>query len=160
MKIDRLLIVRLGSLGDVVHALPAVTLLREAFPAAEIHWAIEERWKELVGGRDAMGRPLVNALHHLNTRAWRRALLSDETWREVLIRFRTLRQVHFDAAIDFQGLLKSAVVAAMSGARVRYGFDKPREQVATLFYTRRITASAAHIVDQNIELASALATNV
>jgi heptosyltransferase-1 len=157
MKIERLLIVRLGSLGDVIHAIPAVVLLRQAFPAAEIHWAIEERWKELIEGRDAGERPLVDILHFVNTRTWRRALLSDETWREVFTSVSRLRQVRFDAAVDFQGLLKSAIVATASGARTRYGFDKPREQVAALFYTRRIRPSTAHVVDQNIELARLLA---
>jgi len=160
MKLDRLLIVRLGSLGDVVHALPAVNLLRQAFPASEIHWAIEERWSELVQGCDGDGRPIVDFLHYINTRAWRGALLSDETWREFLGRFRELRTVAFDAAIDFQGLLKSAIVAAASGAGLRFGFDKQRERVAALFYTRRIVGDATHIVDQNLELARAAAPDV
>jgi len=160
MKIDRLLVVRLGSMGDVIHALPAVNLLRQAFPAAELHWAIEERWSELVRGSGPHGQPLVNALHYVNTRAWRKALLSDETWREVLACLQRLRVPKFCAAVDFQGLIKSAMVTAASGARVRYGFDHPRERVAAVFYTRRITATATHVVDQYLELATALAPGI
>jgi len=160
MKIDRLLVVRLGSMGDVIHALPAVNLLRQAFPAAELHWAIEERWSELLRGNDSLGRPPVDVLHYVNTRAWRKAPLSDETWREILVRFQGMRAAHFDAAVDFQGLLKSAIVTAASGAHVRYGFDDPRERVAAMFYTRRIVRTAKHIVEQNLQLASALAPDV
>ncbi|MBV9607982.1 MAG: lipopolysaccharide heptosyltransferase I [Acidobacteria bacterium] len=157
MTVDRLLIVRLGSLGDVVHTLPAVNLLRRALPTAEIHWAIEERWSELVKGCGESGRPLVDTLHFINTREWRRALLSHETWREVIVRFRELRAARFDAAIDFQGLLKSAMVAARSGAKVRYGFEQPRERIAALLYSHRVPITARHIVDRNLALARAVA---
>jgi heptosyltransferase I len=157
MQIDRLLIVRLGSLGDVVHAIPAVKLLRRAFPAAQLHWAIEERWSELVRGTECSRRPLLDGVHFINTRVWRKAPVSDGTWREVLDRFRVLRAVHFDAAVDFQGLVKSAVVTAISGARIRYGFERPREALANLFYTRTVEVTATHVVDQNIELARVIA---
>src|SRR5512146_1372478 len=80
---ERLLIVRLGSMGDVIHALPAATLLRRAFPPATLGWMIEERWAELLcapatprlGPRSA-GRPLVDAVHAVDTLGWRSAPFS------------------------------------------------------------------------------------
>src|SRR5512146_2503276 len=89
--LERLLIVRLGSMGDVIHTLPAATLLRRAFPQATLGWVIEERWAELLCapavprmGQRSAGRPLVDAVHAVNTLAWRSAPLSEETWKEIL----------------------------------------------------------------------------
>src|SRR5205085_2956750 len=86
-EMTRILIVRLGAMGDVVHALPAVAALRAELPSTHIGWAIEERWAELLCGSETCeargpAMPLVDALHFVNTRAWRAAPLSDETWRE------------------------------------------------------------------------------
>ena len=118
---ERLLILRLGSMGDVVHALPAVHLLRRALPHVSLGWAIEERWSELVVARSTAptSTPLVDALHYINARAWRYALLSDETWREIIGEMLDLRAVRYDAVVDFQGLWKSAALAAWSGAPLR-----------------------------------------
>jgi heptosyltransferase-1 len=156
---ERLLILRLGSMGDVVHALPAVHLLRRALPHVSLGWAIEERWSELVVARSTAptSTPLVDALHYINARAWRYALLSDETWREIIGEMLDLRAVRYDAVVDFQGLWKSAALAAWSGAPLRYGFDRPRERPAGLFYNRRVIAETPHVVEQNMELALALA---
>src|SRR5579864_3512162 len=89
LGIERLLIVRLGSMGDVIHALPAATLLRRAFPTATLGWMIEERWAELLCARGTPrvglrcpSRPLLDAVHAVNTLAWRMAPFSDETWKE------------------------------------------------------------------------------
>src|SRR6478672_9652933 len=85
----RVLIVRLGAMGDVLHSMPAVAALRAAYPDAYIGWAIERRWAPLLvadesplSGPRSPQRPLVDHVHVVNTVAWRRAPLSDETWAE------------------------------------------------------------------------------
>jgi heptosyltransferase-1 len=153
---ERLLIVRLGSLGDIVHTLPAASLLRRALPHATIGWAIEERWSALLLGDTPEASPLVDRLHFINARSWRRALLSDETWREIVTEMGALRDERYEAAIDFQGLWKSAALALWSGAPERVGFDRPRERPASMFYTRRVDATAKHIFEQNLQLAAAV----
>ncbi len=166
---DRLLIVRLGSLGDVVHTLPAVSLLRRGLPHATLGWAIEERWSPLLLGETAdtayhpspkpgegVGHPLVDQLHFINSRAWRRRLLSGETWREIMAEMLALRNERYQVAVDFQGLWKSAALALWSAAPERVGFDRPRERPAALFYTQRVTVNARHIVEQNLQLARAV----
>ncbi len=167
---EAILAVRLGAMGDVIHALAAVAALRDAFPAARIGWAIEERWAELLcapsallGTSDAApdslrssAKPLVDVVHPLDTAAWRSAPLSDETWAETVDSLRGLRAAGYEAAIDFQGLLKSALVAKASGAPVRLGFADPKESAAALFYTRGVARTGTHVVEMNLALAHAL----
>jgi heptosyltransferase-1 len=163
-NIRRLLIVRLSAMGDVLHALPAVAALREAFPNATLGWVIEERWAELLCSPDtgcrgprSAERPLVDTIHRVNTRAWRRALFSGTTWRGFRASVQALRLAHYDVAVDFQGAVRSAVLASLSAAREIYGFAQPRENAASMFYTRQVQAAGAHIVEQNFSLARAIA---
>ena len=138
--VERLLIMRLGSMGDVIHALPAATLLRRGFPAATLGWVIEERWAELlcapgtprVGPRSP-GRPLLDAVHAVNTLGWRAAPFSDETWKEAIGAWRATRAARYELAVDFQGAVRSAVMARSTGAEAVVGFERPREHAASLF---------------------------
>ncbi len=160
----RLLIVRLGALGDVLHALPAVTALRELYPNAAIGWVIEERWAELLcapsaprRGKRSPGRPLVNAVHIVNTHEWRRSLFSPATWKSAWGTVREIRSASYEAAIDFQGAIRSAILARLSGAVEVYGFIQPRENAASMFYTRQVQVSGKHVIEQNLALAGAVA---
>src|SRR5690242_7224433 len=95
---ERFLIIRLGAMGDIIHSLPAAAALRRAHPSAEIGWAVEDRWVELLTTRAAMAerrgpqKPLPDRIHLVNTRAWREAMWSDETWREVIASIKEIRQ--------------------------------------------------------------------
>ena len=87
---DRLLVVRLSAMGDIIHAMPAIAALRRAKPALQIGWLVEERWAELLCARDAERlaarserKPLADWVHVARFSRWRRALLSRETWREI-----------------------------------------------------------------------------
>jgi heptosyltransferase-1 len=159
----RILVVRLGSLGDIVHALPAVALLRPCLPLATIGWVVEERWSPLLvaagaapAGLRGPQRPLVDAVHVVNTVVWRRALLSDGTWAEVRNALRDLRGANYEIAIDFQGAWKSALLAQWSGAASRVGFAQPREKPATMFYTEQVQPGGRHVVEQNLALAASV----
>jgi heptosyltransferase-1 len=160
--LSRLLIVRLGSMGDIIHALPAVATLRRAFPGATIGWAVERRWAALLSSGAALAgprspeKPLVDIVHSVDTLAWRSALLSGETWREFRHSLGQLRDMRYDIAMDFQGAWKSAILAQLSRVPRRIGFMQPREKPATLFYTQQIAARGRHIVEQNISLAEEL----
>jgi lipopolysaccharide heptosyltransferase I len=157
-EIARLLIMRLGSMGDIIHTLPAVSILRRAFPGATIGWAVERRWAELLASGEALTgprspeKPLVDMVHAVDTLAWRSAPFSGETWREVRDALGQLRAMRYDLAIDFQGAWKSAILAQLSGVPRRIGFRQPREKPATLFYTQQVAARGRHIVEQNISL--------
>ena len=163
-EIDRLLIVRLGSMGDIIHTLPAATALRQAFPQASLGWVVEERWSELLcslseaqSGPRSTKRPLVDRLHLVNTKTWRTALSSIQTWREIGAALRDLRGANYEVAVDFQGAARSALIARWSGAATVFGSAQPRESIASMFYTRQLTPRGQHVVEQSLSLAEAVA---
>ncbi len=162
-RIERLLIVRLSAMGDVIHTLPAVHALRQALPTAFIGWLIEERWAELLcapgsprrGARSAL-RPLVDQVHTVNLKEWRRSPLSIATLQRIATVWNDVRDARYDAAVDLQGAIRSAVLARWSGARVVYGAAEPREAPASLWYTGKVVARGRHVVEQNFSVAEAL----
>jgi heptosyltransferase I len=160
----RLLIVRLGSMGDIIHTLPAATALRRAFPEVSLGWVVEERWAELLctlpeprSGPLSPRRPLVDRVHTVNTKTWRKSLFSAQTWEQIAAGLSELRAQRYELAVDFQGAVRSALTARWSGARVIYGVAQPRENVASMFYTRQVIPRGSHIVEQNLSLAEAVA---
>jgi heptosyltransferase-1 len=160
---SRILIVRLSSMGDVIHALPAAVLLRQAFPHAALGWLIEERWAELLcalssprAGVRSPERPLVDVVHSVNLKKWRRTLLSSETVERIFAGLSDLRSRKYQIAIDLQGAARSAILARWSGACTIYGATKPRENLASLWYTRRILTQDAHVVEQYSEIAESV----
>jgi heptosyltransferase I len=132
----RFLLVRLSSLGDVVHALPAASALRDAFPEARIDWVIDARWRRLLEGNPdlneviAFDRKQAGGLSSL---------------------IRRLREARYTCAIDFQGLYKSALLALASGAPRRIGFQSSyaREGLGAILYTDRVNPRGPHKVDHN-----------
>jgi heptosyltransferase-1 len=163
----RILVVRLGAMGDVLHAMPAVAALRSGFPAAHVAWIVERRWRPLLVSEDfplsgpaSPQRPLVEQVHVVDTRRWRKSPISRRTIAELLSACREVRGCRYDLAIDFQGSTKSAVIAAVSRAAERLGFAHPREAPARLFYTRRIETEGSHVVTQNFALVRALSSSI
>ncbi|MFZ0295050.1 MAG: glycosyltransferase family 9 protein [Candidatus Sulfotelmatobacter sp.] len=162
-KVERLLVVRLSAMGDVIHTLPAVRFLRNAFPEAHIGWLIEERWAELLcapgsprrGVRSVM-RPLVDEVQPVNLKGWRKSLLSISTLQRIATVWNDVRGAHYDVAVDLQGAMRSAVLARLSGARVVFGAAEPRESPASLWYTRKVVARGGHVIEQNLSVAEAL----
>lgn len=149
----RFLVVRLSSLGDIVHALPAVATLRAAFPDARLDWLVEARWQELLEGN-----PDISHIIPVDSFAWRRSPLRAATWRSLSGLIRRLREARYDAALDLQGLYKSALLARLSGARQRLGFEKGvvKESGAARFYTATVRPPAnTHVIQMNLALAEA-----
>lgn len=151
---QRFLVIRLSSIGDIVHALPAVSALGRTYPQAEIHWVVETRYAGLLEGN-----PYVRSVLRLDTLGWRRDLGSAATVEEALRGILALRESSYDAAIDFQGLWKSAVIAWLSRARERLGLSEYwlREPGAAVFYTERVSPRGrTHVIDQYLALAERL----
>lgn len=149
---DQLLIIRLSALGDVLHTLPAVLELRAAFPGVEISWAVEPPYAELVS--EVSG---VDDVIPVAAKRWRRDPLGPETRNEVSSVRRALRAAASgDTAVDFQGLVKSATLGWLSGAKRRFGFDADsiRERAALLFINRPIEVGGRqHVIEINRALA-------
>jgi heptosyltransferase-1 len=161
---QRLLIVRLGSMGDIIHTLPAVAALRQAFPNALIGWVIEERWAELLctlptprSGARSPQRPLVDRIHTVDTAKWRKSFLSLQTLQEIAAALSDLRAPRYQIAVDFQGAVRSALIGRWSGATTIYGAAQPRENVASMSYTRTVMLHGDHVIEQNMSLAEAVA---
>ena len=139
MSEPRFLIVRLGSLGDIVHTFPAVAGLRNSFPRAEIIWLTHPRWVNLVASSD-----LATDIWPVNSRDL-------SSVRQTIAKIRSQK---WDAAIDYQGLWKSALLPFLAGVPKRVGFSSEtiREFGVPVLYTERVHARATHIADQNGEL--------
>lgn len=160
---DRILIVRLGAMGDIIHTLPAVAALREAFPHAKLGWIVEERWAELLctlrcprSGPRSPQRPLVDRIHTVNTSAWRRSLFSPGSWQQWAVALSELRGVKYEIAIDLQGAVRSAVLASWSGAKIIYGDIQPRENASSMWYSRQVATRGTHVIEQMLSIVEAV----
>jgi heptosyltransferase-1 len=138
----RILVVRLGAMGDIIHALPAVASLKHSFPNSHLTWVVETKWAPLL-----QENPFID-----------RVALFDRTgpgslWRSC----RALRSQSYDFAVDFQGLIKSALLTSVARPDRIYGFHHSavRERPAALFYSSKVQTVSAHKVEQNLELAAA-----
>jgi heptosyltransferase-1 len=162
-------------MGDILHALPAITALRMAHPSWIIDWVVEPRWRALLAAEDSSKRaiasstetwqieyplnsqPLVDHLHFAATKEWRKAPLSRQTLHEVKALRAALRGGEYDLAIDLQGAMRSAIIARMASCRRLIGEAEPREHMASKLFTERVTTQGAHVIEQDIELVSAIA---
>jgi heptosyltransferase I len=148
----RILLVKTSSLGDVVHNLPVATDLAKRFPGATIDWVVEEGFAELPRLHPAIRRVIPVA-----ERRWRKTLSSPDTWREISAFRQTLSSERYDAILDTQGLLKSALITFQARGE-RIGFDRncARESMSAHFYQRRVfVARDQHAVERNRQLAAA-----
>jgi heptosyltransferase-1 len=141
--LNRILIVRLGSLGDIIHAVPVAAAIRRAFPKVRLDWLVDSRHREIL---DLV--PVID----------RRLAVRTSAAGSLLSAIGELRRSRYDVALDLQGLLKSAVLARASGAARVIGFPSPllRERMARVFYTETAGEAAAHIIDKNLSMLSAV----
>ena len=157
--------VRLGAMGDILHALPAVTALRQTHPSWVIDWVVEPRWRALLAAEGSTERqsarspaqPVVDHLHFAPTRNWRKAPFSRKTLYGIKILRAALKAGEYDAVIDLQGAIRSAVVARLAGCRRLIGEAEPRERAARWLFSERVATHGVHVIEQDVELASAIA---
>jgi heptosyltransferase I len=161
-------------MGDILHALPAVAALRQAHPAWRIDWAVEPRWIPLLtcelegsepgseGTSDAQSdrcksRPLVDRIYPVPTKEWGRRWFRRQTLVEILALRLDLRAAEYDAVLDLQGSIRSAVVAWLTGCRRIIGEANPRETPARWLFTEQVKTTGVHVIEQDIELTAAVA---
>jgi heptosyltransferase-1 len=143
----RILVLRLSSMGDVIHTLPAVASLKHSFPRSRVTWLIRPRWTALLENNPYVDEviPLERSVSASVAEAGR------------------LRARHYDLAVDFQGLMQTALLGVLVRPNKLVGFARRqvRESLAALAYSSQITTRAPHIVEQNLELtAGAGASNI
>ena len=144
-KAPRFLIVRLGSLGDIIHAIPAAAAIRAALPSAIIDWLVDPRYVDLID--------MITAVNHAVPVDPRAGMV------RLFATLSALRKRKYKIAIDFQGLIKSATMARMAGAERLVGFPQAqlRERAARAFYTDAPNdVHAVHVIRKNLELVAAL----
>lgn len=134
-----ILIVRLGAMGDILHALPAVESLHRSFPGQPISWLVAPRWMPLLEGNPAISRLVA---------------FERRSAQQIFATIRRIRDIRPECAFDFQGLIQSAVAGKLSRPREFWGFSRAllREPAASLFYTQRVAAEGAHRVERNLAL--------
>ncbi len=137
---ERFLVVRLTALGDILHTVPAVDALRAAHPSAKIDWVVERKWAPVLEGS-----PAIDEVIPFDRRS---------VWGAIEC-VQRLRENRYTCAIDFQGLYKSSLLAALSGSPRRIGFDRAwaREAGAAMFYTERVIPTGRHVAELNYSLA-------
>ncbi|MEO8100531.1 MAG: glycosyltransferase family 9 protein [Acidobacteriota bacterium] len=143
----RILVIRLGSMGDVIHSLPAVASLKHSFPHSHLSWIIKRQWIPLLEDN-----PFIDEIIPYQ----RTAAGIAQAWTR-------LRREHFQLAVDLQGLMQSALVAAAARPEKIVGLDRSqaREPLAALMYSTTVRTTSAHRVDRYLEIAAAAgATNI
>jgi heptosyltransferase-1 len=156
----RVLIVRIGAMGDVLHAMPAVTALRQRHPDWFIGWAVDPCWAELLrcsgsGSERGLGMPLIDRCYAVPTRDWNRRPFSLETLSSIRAMRRELRGERFDLCVDMQGSIRSSAIGWMAGARHFAGAAEPRERPARWMYGQKIPVTATHVIEQGCEILGA-----
>jgi len=137
----RILIVRLSAIGDVIHGMPIACALRERFPDAFLAWAVEQRAAALLQGHAALDELITIPRH------WLKSL---KIVRELRCRLRAMK---FDVAVEAQGLTKAAILAWLSGAPRRIGFDgRWGRELSRWINNEKVHTPADHVVDRNIQL--------
>lgn len=146
----KILIVKLSSIGDIVHTLPTLAAIRNALPNAEISWAAEKSAAEIL-----RGNLLLNNLIEVDTRSLRKGKIIGDILPEAAKQIGNLRKSKFDVALDFQGLWKSAMIAKIAKAKKIYGFAKSnlREPSSRFLLTKMIEITQqTHIIRKNLML--------
>ncbi len=156
-------------MGDILHALPAVTALRRAHPGWRIDWVVEPAWASLLTAESGAQsgpastpaqnpqKPLVNDVHLVPVKAWARHPLGLKTIRQIAALRKALRATGYDAVLDFQGAVRSALIGRLSGCRRVIGEAAPREPAAKWLFTERIPTRGVHVIEQDVEVAAAVA---
>jgi heptosyltransferase-1 len=139
---NSILVVRLGAMGDILHALPAVASLKKSFPDKRIYWVVARKWIELL-----QGNPNIDEIVPFDRNG---AGALAKTWRR-------LRSIRPEIAIDFQGLIQSAMAGRAARPEMYFGLTRSlaREALAALFYSKRVEAPGPHRVQTNLQLAAA-----
>ena len=152
----KILIIKLSSIGDVIHTLPSLYAIRRRYPDAVIDWLVEEDASRLVNGHN-----LLNDCIIVRRKRWLKKPLSAETWQEASIILKTLRDREYDIVIDFQGLIKSGIWTFLSKGKRRVGFRRRRE-LSSIFLNEALPPynPDLHAVDRYQKLAQHIGAEV
>lgn len=147
----KMLIVKPSAMGDIIHGLAFLNSVKKRLPSLEVHWVVAKGFQGIVESH-----PMIDKLWVIDKNSWKKPRRFPETLREMKSLGKALRREQYDIVVDLQGLLRSALICALTGARLRVGFAEAREG-SPLFYTMRVRGgSEIHAVDRYLSIASAL----
>ncbi len=153
MNPRKILILKFSAMGDVVHTLPVAATLRKALPDAHIAWMVEEHFRDIL-----YGNPDIDEVIPLRAKVWRKNW-NAKSLAEILDTIKTLRRHKFDLVFDLHGLIKSGIIAKLSGAPTRVGFHRSdcKEKFSALFTNQKgpCMAGGLHVVDMYLTLLQA-----
>jgi len=152
---EKILIIKPSSLGDIVHSLPFLDVIKKRFSTSEIHWIVFKGFEGLLEGH-----PMIDRLWVVNKDSWKKTDRARNTLGEISTFVKGLKKERFDLVIDLQGLLRSGLITAATRAPVRIGFKEAREG-SGLFYTERVAGgSGIHAVDRYLKIAEFLGCDI
>ncbi|MEW6455091.1 MAG: lipopolysaccharide heptosyltransferase I [Acidobacteriota bacterium] len=157
MEFKKILIVKLSSLGDIIHTLPSFYLIRKKFPSSRIAWVTEKKGSEILSMVKNLDSIII-----ADTLNWRKKPFSKNTLKEIRNFFKKIRN-GFDLAVDFQGTVKSSIISYLSGTKIRVGFgnNNLKEPISSIFYNKKLNtiSEKIHVIDKNKRLLSLIGIN-
>jgi len=151
----RILMVRLSSIGDLVHTLPVLSALRKQYPDAKIDWLVERKFRTVLEAVTG-----IDSLVEVDTFSWRERMFSPKTWTDIARAIGRLRENSYDVVLDLQGTIKSSVAARLAKGERRIGFARAdlKERPAALLYSEHVEVNGArpHVIDRQLRLLSAM----
>jgi heptosyltransferase I len=149
--INKIGIIKLGSIGDIIHTLPVSYILRKNFPDAKIDWIVERKSLEILTGNRYIDNIVV-----IDTKAWRKYPFGKTTIKAVIGLWQYFKEASYDVVFDFQGLIKSGIISYLTKAPVRVGFDPKecREKLNHVFMSLNATIAGekAHVIQKNLNI--------
>jgi len=153
--IKKILIIKPSSLGDIVHSLPFLNILRKGFPYSEIHWLVSKEYYSFLEDH-----PMIDRLWIMDKTKWKKPIFLNSTIKDIYKLCRNLRLEKFDLTIDLSGLLRSGVICMLSKAKVKIGFEESDEG-SPFFYTDKVKGDMGiHAVDRYLKIAEFIGCNV
>lgn len=151
----KILIIKPSSLGDVIHALPFLKTIKDAFPDAHIEWVLNKSCEGILSGN-----PMIDELIIFDNDPWRNIKSISKTFDEIKALIKTLGAKRFDMVIDLQGLLRSGIMTFFARSPLKIGFENAREG-SKFFYNKKVRVDAeAHAVDRYLEVAKEIGADI
>lgn len=152
---DKILLIKPSSLGDIVHSLAFVNTVKENFPETKIHWIVAKGFEDLL-----IEHPLIEKVFIINKDQWKSIRKIFSTINELFSLSRVFKTEKYDFAVDLQGLFRSGVICGLSGAKIKIGFKEARE-LSHLFYDKKVSVSIDnHAVLRYLEVARSLGCKI
>ncbi len=152
---EKILIIKPSSLGDIIHSLPFLNIIRKHFPESKIHWVVFKEFEGIL-----QGHHMIDRLWIIDKNSWLKISLAGNTLRDIRLFFRALKKEKYDLVIDLQGLLRSGIIALSTNSPLRVGFQEAREG-SKYFYTHKVHGGEnIHAVDRYLKIADFIGCNI